>query len=357
MPKCEKGHPMGFEARCNICGSRISYSLSMEELVELPAIERPREDASILLVDLSVDFPLQQISPRGIYVLNITLGDSELISDGMIMLRRLRSRLWPEYFREYRDRLSLLLKIHGVGWSSNRLVIANLSSPLALLITLTSEIDPSNSLLISLVPGEEAPAPEAVNSYSAIKAANRKGIPTVIVTEGFVKELTGYSEELGYIEERDALAYISRYFLASAKEVFRAVSEDRDLGIRYYGLTSIIGAHPTVFKNPLSAMRSLLYRLSIDLVTRNIQSVHVIAAAPKEMLDHISSSYKEFIRGFGGLLNHTLSLVEKEGRLGTYDLIALVGFMDKPEFEWLRKAYDTLKGRNPEIDIDKILGV
>jgi len=351
LPRCEKGHQMGFDPRCGVCGSKISYTLSVEELLEIPSVERPREEAIFLLVDYGAGFPLQQISPRGVYILNIALGDEDSLSEGLIMFRRLRSRLWPEYLREYGDRLNRLLKIHGVDWSSNRFVLMGSSSPLALLTSYSKAIDPLNTLLITLIPGENVSAPEAVNSYSTMWIIDRKGLSSLIVTEGFLDEISGYSEELGYIEGGDALIYIIRYIVSSSKEIYRSVSEDRELGIRYYGLAAVIGAHSTVFRDSSHAMKSLVYRVSIDIAMRSIQSIHIIAAAPRDMQGYIETSYREFIRGFGGLLNHTLSFVEKGGRLGTYDLVAIIGFRDRPEFEWLRKAYESVRSRNPEVDV------
>lgn len=356
MPKCEKGHPMGFEPRCGVCGSPISYRLSLEELSEIREPAVPGDEVMAILVDIQVGLQIQYTAPRGVYALSISLGDTTSTSEGSAVFKRLRGRLWPEYYKEYWGALERVLKIHGAGWASSRVVMANSSSPLSVLVLASKPVDPSSSIAMVTIPSEDAAAPEAVNSYSSLKVVEGRGIPSILITEGFIRDLSGYSEEHGYIDSWGALAYISRYMIMSAESVLRAVSEDREVGVKAYGLASIIGGSHTTFKSPLHAMKSLLYRSSIDMRAGDIQSIHIIASSPKEIAMDIEASYRDYVRGFSGLLNHSIHIIEKPSRLGVYDLVAMVGLREGVEFEWLKRHYDVLRGRNPELDIKRIVG-
>jgi len=356
LPKCEKGHDMGFEARCSLCGSPISYRLSIEELKEVQLPGRPREETMAILVDMRAGLQIEYTAPRGVYVLNISLGDNTATSEGSAVFRRLRGRLWPEYYKEYGELFEWILKIHCAGCAPSKVILANTASPLSPLALASQPVDPSSSIAIATIPAEDAPTPEGFNSYSSLKIIDRRGIPAILVTEGFARELSGYSEELGYIDYWDAVAYLSKLIVASSEGVLRAVSEDREMGIRVYCIAAIIGGSGSIFKTVLHALKSLLYRASLDIRDGDIQSIHLIAASPRELAKDIEESYRDYIKGFAGLLNHSIHILERQSRLGSYDLIAMVGLRGKVEFEWLTRSYESVRGRNPELDVDRILG-
>lgn len=355
MPVCEKGHNMGFQAICGVCGSRISYIASLKELRELPGFEVPRDSLLISFIDLP-DTLVSTALPRSGSIVRLSLGDIENISENRSELRRLRSRMWPEYYREYAHRVDLLLGIYGFTAAQEVLVTLSTSSPLSVLTLSSRALDPRRSVVLAIMPGESAPAPEAVNSYSSLRIINARGFQTVYISEPFIGELSGYTEEWGYIDGMDALQYIAISLADFSRDFFGPVYEDRDLGVRSYGLSSIIGGSGAVFRNTLSAMKTLLYRISVDPAPREVLSIHLYVTAPKNMLKEFEASYRDYVKSLEGIINHTLHMRERDSRLGVYDIHAIFGFREHPEYEWLGRAYGGVVARNPEADVSRIIG-
>lgn len=355
MPVCEKGHRMGFQAICSVCGSRISYIESLKELGELPGFEVPRESLLISYIDIP-DTLVSTAFTRSGSMVRISLEDGERISENRSGLRRLRSRMWPEYYREYSGRVDLLLKIYGFTTAQDVLVILNTSSPLSVLTLSSKALDPGRSVILALMPGESAPAPEAVNSYSSLRIIDARGFQAVFISEPFIGELSGYTEEWGYIDGMDALQYIAISLAGFSRNFFRPIYEDRDLGVRSHGLSSIIGGSGSVFKNTLAAMKTLLYRISVDPAPREVLSIHLYVTAPGSMLKEFEASYREYVKSLEGVINHTLHMRERDSRLGVYDIHAILGFREYPEYEWLRRAYEGVVARNPDADVSRIIG-
>ncbi len=321
----------------------------------VPSVERPREDLVCLLVDPPES--VENMIPRSHYILKISLGDEERVSEGILILRRLRGRMWPEYYREYMSRFDFLLKIHGVLWASNRLISVNPANPLSVLLMASRAIDPRGSISIVTVREEEnISLPEAVNSYSVLKVSEGRRIPYIIITERFLEELSGYTEEWGYIDSREALSYIIRILSLSHREVFRSVSEDLDLGVSSYGVSALIGGSSNVFKSVSAAMRAMILRASVNISPRSVSSLHIIAAAPRSLEKEIEQSYREHVKEYEGLLNHTLHIFNKDTKLGLYDIVALIGVGKAPEFRAIEKLYKQLVERNPEARVENLLG-
>lgn len=355
MPVCEKGHRMGFQAICSVCGSRISYIASLKELGELPGFDVPRESLLISFIDLPDTLVSMALSRSG-SIVKLSLEDGERISENRSGLRKLRSRMWPEYYREYASRVDLLLRIYGFTAAQDVLVTLNTFSPLSVLALSSRALDPGRSVVLAIMPGESAPAPEAVNSYSSLRVINARGFQAVFISESFIGELSGYTEEWGYIDGMDALHYIAISLAGFSRDFFRPVYEDRDLGVRSYGLSSIIGGSGSVFKNTLSAMKTLLYRISMDSVPREVLSLHLYVTAPGSMLKEFEASYRDYVRSLEGVINHTLHMRERDSRLGVYDIHTIFGFREYPECEWLRRAYDGIVARNPDANVSRIIG-
>ena len=233
MPRCVNGHEQRLGLKCATCGERLSYRDSMEELRVLPKIVPDYGKISVI----TVGYP--GLSLKADYVGRVSAGQTELKTSTAFEVASIRGASWLDFNKKYLGELRRWLTLVGIGKTTDRFLVVDTTNPLSVLVLSALPNVEHTAVLAVTADGDSTPM-EQNTSYVALSLALKKGLPVVVLSETFQREMLYFTEDRGFAAKADALSRLLQPLLAAADDLMDLLERDIKLGIQVQDRKSVV---------------------------------------------------------------------------------------------------------------------
>ena len=348
MPKCTNGHETPLELECPSCGAVVDYPRAIEELVHTPKINPSIEDVSVL----SVGMPLPSV-PR-VFAGEATVGDLDEEDVGRIMLRKLEGGTWLDYDRTYSKKLQRWLKLMLFHRSRYKVLVVDTVNPLSVL-ALRALPTGENTLVLAITADTVSPPIERYTSYVALTIALQRRARLIVASNGYVEELGHFVEGEGLSVGRQSLGQIVSFLLTSIGDLMDFVERDDRLGVRFHCFSATMAASNLVYRSPNDALLVQKGQTSMELQPHEAVAAYLLASGTGEVREDLTQGFKEYCsQELGNLMSAENRFYVKPSRYSLYDLFILYGLKDAQPPAALRKGYETIVSRAPDLRVEDL---
>jgi hypothetical protein len=354
--KCINGHEQPSpHLTCAKCGGVVLYKdACVQELGVLPNIKQDFENVSVLFAGLKVS-PFE-VEGGDVFVSSVQVGDGQSEKIESFMIRRSEATSWFDFYSKYLDKLSRWMKFAGLGRSPYRLLVVDTRKPVSVLVFEAVKQFTKNTIVLAIVADQTSTLIEQNTSYVAIYTALKNGIPVIAITTSYLDDLIFYTESGGLVVRFDAITPMTHLIVSSIDGVMDMIGNDVRLGIKEHCLSAILSASDKIYPSPDNVLYAQESGLSIDAKKEDIATAYLLAFAPADILgkidkafltyrrqklkDMIASDHQSYLRGTSSAL---------------YDLMMIYGIKEGSTYAALKKGYEAIASKVPEMNIQKLI--
>ena len=345
MPRCQNGHEQRLGLKCLVCGAELSYRDSVKELSNLPKVEPNYGKVSIL----TVGYP--RLSLQADYVGEVSAGQEDQKTWTTFQVANIRGGSWLDFRNKYLGDLRRWISLIGMGKSTDRLLVIDTTSPLSVL-ALAALPKLEHTAVIALTADQDSTPVEQNTSYVALSLALKKGLPVVVLSETFEKEMLYFTEDRGFATSADAMSRLLEPLLAAADDLMDILERDLKLGIKMHCLSAILAGSKSVYGIATNAFVAQSYNISIGTKPFEYQTVHSLVFSGKETQGEFEKSFGVFRnRKFKGALSAEFRFRETASPL--FDMMTVYGLRSEAFLQSLAGGYEAIVGSMPELKVDE----
>lgn len=346
MPKCVNGHDCEWAIFCPRCGAAVSYRQDFEQLAELPSVEVGYEQTAVLFVGL------HRAELPGAYTAEVLLQESPETTGRALGLRMIAGATWLDYYRAYKQEVSLWLRLVGFGRARYRTVVVDTSKFLSVLAL--DAVD-QGTIVLALTPSRDSTPIEQNTSYVALRVALRRGLPVILATNRYVRELTFVKKGQGLITGQDALAQIVEQLLVrSVRNVQDFLAVDSRLGVRVHCFSAVMSASNGVYKSYEDVFQVQEFENSLEAFPEEVHTAYLLGSARRDVQSGIGQAFERYTKQIQRLTSAQAAMSEKNDR-GTYDVLLLFGVDESPMDAILKEGYLSVAERAGNLTVEEIL--
>jgi hypothetical protein len=346
MPRCQNGHEQRFGLKCLVCGARLSYKESVDELTRLPKIEPYYGKVCVL----AVGYP--KLSVKADYVGEVSVGQADLETSTMFQVASIRGGSWLDFQKKYLHELRRWMTLVGIEKSTDRFLVVDTTKPLSILaLSALPKFD--HTAVIAVTADQDSTPFEQNTSYVALSLALKKGLPVISLTETFEREMLYFTEDRGFATKADALSMMLEPLLGAADDLMDLLESDVKLGIKMHCLSAIMAGSKSVYGIATNAFMAQSYNLSMGAKPDEYQTVHSLVFSRRENEGEFEKSFGVFRnRKFKGALSAEIRFHETASPL--YDMVTIYGMKSDASLESIRGGYEAIVGSVPELSADGV---
>ena len=347
MPKCVNGHESA-SAKCETCGETVLFQDSCKELAVIPEFEVEFEQTAVL----SVGFP--PLSLPQAYAAQVLLGEDDAEAIESFTVGKIEGGTWLDFYQKYSDRFGKWLKLVGFDRSRYRIVVADTTNPLSVL--LIQELNAERNKAIFAIAADIDSNPlEQHTSYVALTAALRKHTPIILIMNKYRKEATSFVESEGLLLGDGALGRIISLLLTSAEDLMDFLQRDIRFGIQIHAFSALMAASDRIYKSIDEVFSLQRYQTSLDIETDEPQTAYLMASSERELKDSIVGGFSRYCsRQLLNLISSEHRFYERQSRHRLYDIAILYGLRTARIYDGLTKGYETITSKAPDLVVDKL---
>ena len=349
MPKCINGHESALTLRCEVCGGAVLYKDACAELIEIPTVEVSFEQVSMLYVG----FPT--LPSPSVYIAQLLIGDMEAAGVESFVVERLEGGTWLDFQARYLKKFERWLKLVEFRKSRYRLIVVDTTNPLSVL-ALRSLPAEDDIVVFAIIAETDSTPLEQHTSYVALTAAFQRGLPLILLTRSFRREVAFFVEHEGFVVGDRALGEIISFLLASMRDLMDFIQRDSRLGVKVHVFSALMAASVRVYRTVHDAFLVQRHQISLDPESEEIETAYLMAAAGKDLDSSIVQGFKQYCgRNLVNLVSTEHRFYEKDSKYGLYNIVMLYGLKSIPIYTKLRKAYEIVASRAQDLKVEELL--
>ena len=347
MPKCVNGHE-SMSARCETCGDVVLFKDSCKELTSIPEFEVDFGQTSIINVGF---LPLSL--PKA-YVAQVLLGENSAEAVENFTLGKIEGGTWLDFCQKYSESLGKWLKLVGFNRSHYRVIVADTTNPLSVLLIQTIDNE-KNTAIFAITADMDSTPLEQHTSYVALTAALRKHVPLILITNKYRREVTSFVESEGLMQGDQALGSVISLLLVSTKDLMDFLERDIRFGIQIHAFSALMAASNRIYKSVDEVFTLQRYQTSLDIDINEPQTAYLLASSERESKDQIADGFNRYCRKeLTNLISSEYRLYERRSRYRLYDIAILYGLRTAKMYDGLAKGYEMIASKAPDLVVDKL---
>ncbi len=346
MPKCANGHDCGWAIVCTQCGAGVSYRQEFEQLALLPSVDVVYEQTAVLFAGL------HQAGIRGAYTAEVILQEFPEITGKALALKMIAGATWLDYHREYRQEISSWLRLVAFGRSKYRIVVVDTTKFLSVLAL--DAVDPG-TIVLALMPSKDSTPVEQNTSYVALQVALKRGLPVILATNRYVKELTFVKEGEGLITGEKALEQIIEQLVRSVRSIQDFLAVDSRLGVRVHCFSAVISASNSVYKRYEDIFEVQEFENSVETFPDEVHTVYLLGSARKDVQMVIGQAFERYTKRMQELTSAQAAMSERNDLGSHYDVLLLFGVNESLMDGLLKEGYLSVAERAGNLTAEEIL--
>ncbi len=346
MARCPNGHEQRLGLKCAMCGAELSYRESVTELRNLPRVEPDYGKVSIL----TVGYP--RLSPSAYYVGEVSTGPTDVKTATTFQVASIRGGSWRDLQKKYQEDLRRWMKLVGVDKSTDRIVVVDTTNPLSVLaVSALPKLE--HTAVIAVVADRDSTPLEQNTSYVALSLALNSGLPVIVLSETFEREMLYFTEDRGFATRAEAMSRLLSPMLEAADDLMDLLERDLKLGVRLHCLSAIVAGSKSVYGIATNAFMAQSYNLSVGSMPDDCQTVHSLVFSGEETEGEFEKSFGVFRnRKFKGALSAEFRF--HESRSALYDMVTLYGMGADAFLQGLADGYQAIAKSMPELKAEGV---
>ena len=333
------------------------YKEACLQLQNLPKPEPAFEKVSVIFAGLPKSSLLEGEN-RDVYVASIAAGDNdEFEKIETFTMRRSEAVSWFDFYSKYLDKLQAWMKFVGLGRSHYRLLVVDTRKPLSVLVLAAISQFGKNTIVFAVTADQTSTLIEQNNSYAAISTALKKGFPVVAASASYLDDLIFYTENDGLVVRSQALMPVLHLLVSSIDTVTDMLGNDVRLGVREHCLSAILSASEKVYPSVDDVLYTQESSFSINAKKADIATAYLLAFAPLDVLNRIDKAFAKYRRQelkevIGA--DHQGYPRDAGSSSALYDLMMIYGIKEGSTYAPLKKGYDSVASKVPDLRIEKV---
>ncbi len=364
--KCINGHEesdsTALHLKCSTCGAALQYKdPCLQQLKTLPKVELTFEKVSMVFVGVPTPPGSALAEDKDVFTSSILLGENEMEKVESFTLRRADATSWLDFYSKYLSKLGRWMKFIGLDRSHYRFLIVDTRKSLSVLALAAIQQSWKNTIVLAITADQTSTLIEQNTSFVAIGTALKQGLPVIAVSTSYVEELIFYTERGGLVVRAQALIPILSLLVSGVDSVMDMMGNDSRLGIKEHCLSAILSASEKVYPSVENALSAQESSFSIEAKKADVVTACLLAFAPIDIRNRIEKAFAKYRRqdlkdaisadheGYprdGGATLFSSSL---------YDLLMIYGLKEGLTYESLKKGYDSIASKVPELSLEKVV--
>ncbi len=346
MPKCARGDDCGWVLFCPKCGADVSYKQSFDQLPLLPPVDPVYEDTSILFVGL------RSFEIRGAYTAEAFLQESPDTSGKTLALRIIPGATWLDYHRAYKSEMSSWLRLIAFGRSRFRMVVVDTTKFLSVLAL---EAVDAGTIVLALAPNRDSTPMEQNTGYVALRTALRRGLPVILASNQYVKDLALVKEGEGLLAGQKAMELIIGQFVQAIRDIQDFVVMDSRIGIKLHCFSAVISASNRVYKTYDDLFKVQEFENSLEVFPDEVHTAYLIGSARKEAQPTMGQAFERYTKKIPNLTSARAALRDRSDGGNLYDVIMLFGVNESLIDGLMKDGYRSVAEKAGNLTAEEIM--